>query len=68
MNYRLINKFCYVGAIGSIIAGTMIGIGAIWFEGFLESDIPQKGLTTTVILFTASVLGALVTKLLTVEE
>jgi hypothetical protein len=68
MNYRLINKFCYGLAISSVVVGTVIGIAAVWVEAFQDSDIPSKGLVTTCILFTAAALGAVVTKLMTVEE
>jgi hypothetical protein len=54
--------------MGSIVTGALIGLGCIWFDDFLKSDVPMKGLVTTAILFTASVLGAIVTKMLTVEE
>lgn len=68
MDYRLINKFCYGLAIASVVIGTVIGITTVWVEAFQDSDIPTKGLVTTCILFTASALGAVVTKLMTVEE
>lgn len=68
MDYKLINKCCYLGAIGSIVAGTLIGLAAVWLDDFWSTEVPAKGLITTTILFTASVLGAAVTKMLTVEE
>ena len=68
MDYKLINKFCYGLAIASVVTGAIIGIAAVWVEAFQDSDIPSKGLITTCILFTAAALGAVVTKLMTVEE
>lgn len=64
MNYELINSVCYVTCIGSLVAGTVLGVSSIWLGDYLPMNFTAKGLTTTIVLFGASALGALVTKLL----
>jgi hypothetical protein len=67
-NFKMINRACYYTAMGSILVGTTIGIAAVWVEDLLVSDFTPKGLATTVILFAASTLGALVTSMLVVKD
>lgn len=68
MNSKLISKFCHDLAILSVVAGTIIGLTAVWVDAFQGSDILAKGLTTTGILFVAAALGAIVTITMTPEE
>ena len=67
MNYQLINKVCYVMAMSSIIVGAGIGLAAIWLEGILPLCVVSRSFATTALLFVASALGALVTRLLVVR-
>ena len=67
MSYSVINQICFYSCIGSIMAGTALGILAVWVPNLWRSDFTPKGLLTTGILFAASALGALVTKLLLVH-
>jgi hypothetical protein len=50
--------------MGSIVVGAMLGIASIWIPEMWNSTLLAKGLFTTGILFAASALGAIVTKLL----
>jgi hypothetical protein len=68
MNLQAINRTCFYTALGSIVAGAVIGIAAVWVEDLWIRDFTPKGLATTAILFSSSVLGALVTRLLVVED
>lgn len=68
MNYRTINKVCFILAAGSIVLGTLIGLTAIWAEDFVPIQYVTKGLGTTALLLIASTLGAFITCLLTTEE
>lgn len=49
----------------SIIVGAGIGLLGVWVPSLAESDFFWKSLLTTGILFAASALGSIVTKLLT---
>ena len=64
MNYSLINQVCFYSCMGSIVVGAMLGIASIWIPEMWNSTLLAKGLFTTGILFAASALGAIVTKLL----
>ena len=68
MNYRLINRICYSGAIASILAGMLIGLLAIWADTLLSPEFTSKSLATTILLFASSALGSWVTRLLVVPE
>ena len=67
MTYRMINKVCYMAAMSSIVVGTGIGMTAIWLDNVLPIDFTTKSLATTTLLFVASTLGALITRLLVVR-
>jgi len=67
-NFKLINRVCYYTAMLSILAGSGIGLAAVWVEDLMVNDFTSKGLATTAILFAASALGALVTSLLVVRD
>jgi len=64
MNYSLINQICFYSCMSSIVAGAALGIASVWLPEMWHSTLPAKGLVTTGILFAASALGAIVTKLL----
>lgn len=68
MNYKLINRICYGGAITSVLSGTLIGLLALWTVDLMSQEFATRCFSTTVLLFIASILGALVTRLLTVRE
>lgn len=68
MSIRWINTLCFRVAMGSIAAGTLLGLVAIWFEDLLPYEFTARSLATTSLLFVASLLGALVTRLLVARE
>ena len=64
MNYELINSVCYYVCMSSIAVGAALGLASVWVKDLWESDFAQKSWVTMGVLFVASALGAIVTKLL----
>jgi len=68
MNYKLINRICYGGAILSVLSGTLIGLLALWVVDLMSQEFATRCFSTTVLLFIASILGAIVTRLLVASD
>jgi len=67
MNPYKINRWCYMAAMGCIVAAATLGLSAIWVDAIWNSPLMPRCWYSIGLLFVTSFAGVSVTYLLTPE-